>query len=62
MGPEDKNTIETDLSNMEKPDYLDRPHWYFTTAGDGWDFYIGKVFRRVVFNIYTPWFSCGYAW
>lgn len=53
-----------------------RPKWYFSKRerpdfDQRWGFFgfkvwVGRVKEVdpdfIVFNIYTPWFSCGYAW
>jgi len=54
-----------------------KPKWYFSgfspTPDFGWQFfgfglYVGRVKdvpevgNDLVFNVYTPWFSFGYAW
>lgn len=42
--------------------------WYFFSKLDGvmgwgdWDLFLGRVFGKICFNLYTPFFSCGYAW
>lgn len=54
------NATENDIARMEKPEDLNEPSWYFQSGGT-WRFYIGFTFRRLVFNIGTPWFDFGYA-
>lgn len=53
---------------------MNKPKWYFShyfknphfdNGHYNYGIYIGRVREMgndLVFNIYMPWFSCGYAW
>lgn len=46
-----------------KPEGLTNPGWYFSWHRDNeWRVFADVLYGRQVFNVYTPWFSFGYAW
>jgi len=52
----------------KKPEFYFASHWsspHFSFDHFNYGIFIGRVKEignDIVWNLYTPWFSCGYAW
>lgn len=60
IDPNEENS-KNDTSNIDKPEGVRGPYWYIQ-RGYRWDFFFGRVFKRIVFTVNTPFIDFGYAW